>query len=141
MYQSITILGNLGGTPEMKYLGDGTAVTNFSMATTESWGSGNDRKTETTWWRVAVFGRQAESVNQYLYKGSKVLVTGRMSIDKETGGPRIWSRTDGTPGANFELRANSVKFLNSKAEGEALAAADTSGGGGNSRVEEDDIPF
>ena len=140
MHQSITLVGNLGGAPEMKYLGDGTAVTNFSMATAESWGSGNDRKTETTWWRVAVFGKQAESVNQYLYKGSKVLVTGRMLIDKDTGGPRIWSRSDGTPAANFELRANSVRFLNSKAEGEALAAADTSGGE-NSPVEEDDIPF
>ncbi len=61
---------------------------------------------ETIWFRVSVWGKQAESSNQYLKKGSKVLVEGRLTPDPATGGPRIWTRQDGTPAASFEVTAS-----------------------------------
>ena len=78
MYQKIIVVGNLGGDPEMRYMPDGTAVTNFSLATNRRWTDGRSGETrdETTWIRVSVWRKQAESVNQYLSKGSKVLVEG-----------------------------------------------------------------
>ena len=91
MYQKIIIIGNLGRDPEMRYMPDGTAVTSFSVATSRRW---TDRQSgqpvdETTWFRVTVWGRQGETANQYLSKGSKVLVEGRIKPDTNTGSPRL----------------------------------------------------
>ena len=82
MYQKIIVVGNLGGDPEMRYMPDGTAVTNFSLATNRKWtdGQGNPQE-EVTWFRVSTWGRIAENCNQYLAKGSKVLVEGRIKPD------------------------------------------------------------
>ncbi len=142
MYQQVIVVGNLGGDPEMRYLPDGTAVTNFSVATNRRW---NDRNTgqpvdETTWFRVSVFGRQAESANQYLSKGRRVLVEGRLTPDPQTGGPRTFSRQDGTVGASYELRANTVQFLGGRDEASSAGGGDSFGGGAPAQ-EEDDIPF
>ena len=148
MYQKITIVGNLGRDPEMRYMGDGTAVTNFNVATSRRWSNqAGEPVSETTWFRVSVWGRQAETTNQYLSKGSKVLVEGRIQPDPETGGPRLYSRQDGTMGASFEIRATEVRFLSTRAEDAANAAggfAAPAGGnpnGGAAAEEEDDIPF
>ena len=145
MYQKIIVVGNLGRDPEMRYMGDGTAVTNFSVATSRRWTDRNGQQVdETTWFRVSVWGRQAETTNQYLAKGSKVLVEGRLQPDPATGGPRIWTRQDGGAGASFEIRADAVRFLSSRDEMEAIRASggmddDPFDGGG--AQEEDDIPF
>jgi single-strand DNA-binding protein len=80
----------------------------------------------------------AEVCNQYLKKGSKVLVEGRLVPDQATGGPRIWTRQDGTPGASFEVSANTVRFLSSRGEAEGETSL---GEGGGSAGEEDNIPF
>ncbi len=142
MYQKVIVVGNLGGDPEMRYMPDGTAVTNFSVATNRRW---TDRQTgqpvdETTWFRVSVWGRQAETANQYLSKGRRVLVEGRLTPDPQTGGPRTFTRQDGTVGASYDLRAFSVQFIGGRDE-----VADVSGGdsfdGGAPAQEEDDIPF
>jgi single-strand DNA-binding protein len=112
MYQQITLVGNLGGDPEMRYLPNGTAVTNFSLATNRKWkGSDGQMQEETVWWRISVFGSQAEACNQYLSKGRQVLVEGRMRPDPNTGGPRVWQRNDGGYGASYELSAQTVRFL------------------------------
>jgi single-strand DNA-binding protein len=113
MYQKLIITGNLGNEPELRYLNDGQAVCNFSMACNRRW---NDRATgeqqeEVTWFRVSVWGRQAEAANQYLSKGRQVLVEGRLRPDPTTGGPRLWTRQDGTVGASFEVAADRVQFL------------------------------
>ncbi len=89
MYQKITIVGNVGREPEMRFLPNGTAVTNLSVATNRKW---TDKATgqlqeEVTWFRVSVFGKQAETVNQYVTKGRQVLVEGRLNPDAATGGP------------------------------------------------------
>lgn len=149
MYQKIIIIGNLGRDPEMRYMPDGTAVTNLSVATNRRWNNRNTGESvnETTWFRVSVWRRQAEIANQYLSKGSKVLVEGRLTVDSETGGPRVYTRQDGSVGASFEITADNIQFLSSRAEDEAAAAGGGSfssapnGGGGGSVQEEDDIPF
>lgn len=140
MYQKITIIGNLGRDPEMRYLPSGQAVTNISVAVNHTYTDSNGQKVkETTWFRVSVWGAQAESVNQYLQQGSRVLVEGRIRPDPETGNPRIWTRNDGTPGANFEITAQRVVFLSSREEDQALQSSEP--GGMIESVDEDDIPF
>lgn len=142
MYHKLILIGNLGRDPEMRYTPSGQAVTNFSMATTEKWtGQDGQLQERTLWWRVSVFGKMAETCNTYLKKGSKVYVEGRMNGDAKTGGPRVFTRQDGTTGASFELTANTVKFLSSRGE----AGAAPSGGVGEHEPapheESDEIPF
>lgn len=147
MYQKITIVGNLGGDPEMRYMPDGTAVTSFSVATSTGW---TDKATgqpvkETTWFRVSVWGRQGETANQYLSRGKKVLVEGRIKPDPNTGGPRIWTRQDGTVGSSYEITASTVRFLSGRNEDaggyEGGGEYDGGGNAGGGAQEEDEIPF
>jgi single-strand DNA-binding protein len=112
MYQKLVIVGNLGGDPEMRYTPDGTPVTNFSVATNRKWNNPDGSQgEETVWFRVTVWRKQAETANQYLSKGRQVLVEGRLTPDKTTGGPRIWTGNDGKPRASFEVTADTVRFL------------------------------
>lgn len=144
MYQKLIIVGNLGRDPEMRYLPDGTAVTNFSVACGESYTNAQGEKVDkTTWIRVAVWRKQAETVNQYLSKGSKVLCEGTLTPDKETGSPRVFTRQDGTAGASYEMNAQVVRFLSSRGEDTRSAAyADDDGPpSGLGDTVEDDIPF
>lgn len=114
MYHKLIIVGNLGRDPEMRYTPDGQPVTSFSVATNRRWTDAQgQQQEETTWFRISVFGRQAEACAQYLTKGRQVLVEGRLRPDPQTGGPRIWTRNDGTAGASYEVIARHVKFLGS----------------------------
>ena len=108
MYHKLTIVGNLGNEPTMKYTTDGKAVTTFSVAA-------SNRKDETTWFLVTTWDKQAETCNQYLHKGSKVLVEGALKADAQ-GNPRTYERKDGTWAASFELTAETVRFLTPKGE-------------------------
>lgn len=140
MYQKITIAGNLGRDPEMRYLPSGQAVTDLSVATNRTFTDSNGQKvTETTWFRVSVWGARAETVNQYLKKGSKVLIDGYLRPDPESGGPRVWTRNDGTPAASFEMTAQNVTFLSSRSEDQAVQSQSPESSTGI--VDEDDIPF
>ena len=144
MYQKIVIVGNLGGDPEMRYMPDGTAVTNFSVATSRRWtdGASGQPRDETTWFRVSVWRKQAETANQYLSRGSKVLVEGRIKPDPATGGPRTFTRQDGTVGASFEITADVVRFLSGRDEaGYAPEGGDAGYAAAAPAQEEDDIPF
>lgn len=135
-YQSITIVGRLGRDPEMKFLGNGTPVTAFSVATDYRYTSNGETVKETTWFRVSVFGKAAEACNKYLAKGSAVLVEGRLTPDKETGSPRIWQDKDGNSKTSFEIRANEVKFLDGNKGEKPEQASNTS-----EFVSDDDLPF
>ena len=118
MYHKIIVVGYLGRDPEMRYTQDGTPVTNFSVATSRKWSRQDGTKVdETTWFRVTAWRRQAEICNEYLQKGSPVLVEGRLQPD-ENGNPRIWTGNDGVARASFEMTAQTVKFLPSR-RGEA----------------------
>ncbi|MFZ3079697.1 MAG: single-stranded DNA-binding protein [Bellilinea sp.] len=139
MYHTIIIVGNLGKDPEMRYTPSGQAVTSFSVATSRQYtGQTGQKVKETIWFRVSAWGKQAETCNQYLRKGSKVLVEGRLTPDPSTGGPRVFTRQDGTTGASFEINASNVRFMSTRAEGEG------EGGGGGEFPEGDagdEIPF
>jgi single-strand DNA-binding protein len=140
MYHTIIIVGNLGRDPEMRYTPSGQAVTNFNVATNRQYTDSNGQQVkETIWFRVSTWGKQAETCNQYLKKGNKVLVEGRLVPDQATGGPRVWTRQDGTATASFEVSANTVRFLTSRGEAEAGNQAP----GETSQVAEadNDIPF
>jgi single-strand DNA-binding protein len=138
MHHSILIVGNLGRDPEMRYTPSGQGVTNFSVATNRQYTAQDGQKVkETIWFRVSVWGRMAEPCNQYLRQGSKVLIEGRLNPDPATGGPRIWTRQDGTAGSSYEVTAQTVRFLSSRQEDEAFQ----SGMPMEQQQEEDDIPF
>ena len=137
MYHTIIVVGNLGNDPEMRYTQGVQAVTNLSVATNRQYttSDGNQVK-ETIWFRVSAWGRTAETCNQYLQRGSKVLVEGRLNADQATGGPRIWNRQDGTPAASYEITAGTVRFLSTRGEAEADMPYD-----GGQAAADDDIPF
>ncbi len=145
MYQNIIIVGNLGKDPEMRYTPSGQPVTSFSVATSRQYTGNNGQVVkETTWFRVTAWGKQAEVCNQYLKKGSKVLVEGRLTPDPNTGGPRVWTKQDGTPGASFEITASTVRFLSSRDEGGGGGGGGYSGadmGGSFVSAPDEDIPF
>lgn len=143
MYQSITIVGNLGRDPEMRFTPSGTPVTSMNVATNRKYtGSDGALVKETTWFRVSVFGKQAEACATYLKKGSTVLVEGRLQCDLKTGGPKTFPRADGTTGAAFEIAADTVRFMSGRdgggsssegegPEGEADSEAPAASGDGN----------
>lgn len=131
MFQKITIIGNLGKDPEMRYTPSGTAVTNFSVATTtkvskaddrpcpEGWKESYNKKAWelTTWWRVTCWRKMGEACNEYLRKGSQVYVEGEINGQAVDGTqyPRIWTGNDGVPKASFEITARLVKFIGRRA--------------------------
>ena len=117
MFHTIIIVGNLGRDPEMRYTPSGQAVTSFSVASNRQY-SNNEGQTikETIWFRISAWGKLAETCNNYLQKGSRVLIEGRLVPDQGSGGPRIWNRQDGTPAASYEVSASTVRFLTPKGE-------------------------
>ena len=138
MYNRVTLVGNLGRDPELRYTANGSAVCNLSVATNEKWkdSSGELRK-RTTWWRVSVWGKQAENCSEYLSKGRPVLVDGQIRGD-ENGNPRVFERQDGTWGASFDVNAQTVQFLGRGDGGPGSEGADEFDAPPPS---EDEIPF
>jgi single-strand DNA-binding protein len=133
MYQKVIIIGRLGQDPEMRYTPSGQPVTTFGVATDRRWtNQEGQQQDETTWFRVSVWGKQAETCNQYLVKGQQVLVEGRLRPDPATGGPRVWTGNDGVTRASYELTAGVVRFL-AKPRGAPLEE--------EAPVMEEEIPF
>ncbi|PKO04004.1 MAG: single-stranded DNA-binding protein [Chloroflexi bacterium HGW-Chloroflexi-3] len=118
MYQTIILIGNLGKDPEMRFTPGGQPVTTLSVATNRRYNGQNGQPVkETTWFRITVWGKQAVSCNEFLHKGSKVLVEGRLNPDPETGGPHVWEN-NGKVGASFEVTASTVRFLSGREDQE-----------------------
>jgi len=151
----VIIVGNLGRDPETRYMPDGGAITNISVATTDKWKDKNGEMQEKTeWHRVAFFGKLAEIAGEYLKKGSQVYVEGRLQTRK-------WQDKDGADKYTTEIVANQMQMLGSRQGmgggrgAEGPEAAEGGGGGGASRPAskpaaksggkfddfEDDIPF
>ena len=146
MYQTIIIAGNVGRDPEMRYTPSGQAVTSFSVATNRQYTNNNGETVkETIWFRISAWGKTGEVCNQYLKKGSKVLVEGRLTADPATGGPRVWTAQDGSTRASFEVYAQTVRFLSSRSEaaepGTGGVAAPAAEEGIPPAGDEGDIPF
>ena len=121
------IVGNLGGDPELRYLQSGRAVCNLSVAVSERWRdreSGEQRE-KTTWYRVAVWGAQAEPCNTYLSKGSQVMVIGNVSA-------RGYLNNNGEAAASLDLTARDVRFLGNRGDqgGDYGGGQQQRGGGG-----------
>ena len=139
MYHKVILVGNLGRDPEMRYTPSGQAVCNMSVATNRTYNdnTGNQVK-QTVWFRVSVWGKQAESCHQYLKKGRSVLVEGRLNAD-ENGNPRMWTGQDGNSRASYELTAETVRFIGGREESGAMASEEGAAVGGPASEEE--IPF
>ena len=102
---NVQIIGNLGQDPELRKTGDGTSVTNLSVATNEVFADKNgERQQRTEWHRIVVFGRQAESCAEYLSKGRSVHVEGSLRT-------RRWKDKEGIERDTTEIVARSIKFL------------------------------
>ncbi|MEA3327294.1 MAG: single-stranded DNA-binding protein [Chloroflexota bacterium] len=139
MYQQLTIVGYLGNDPVMRFTPSGKAVTSFSVASSRSYTNNAGQKVdETTWFRISVWGAQAESCNQYLSKGRPVLVVGRLRPDPQSGGPRVFTRKDGSMGSSYEVTAMNVRFLPGGGEG---GGSTQNTGDEQGDVEDDEIPF
>lgn len=141
MYHTIIVVGNLGRDPEMRYTPSGQAVTSFSIASNRQYTNNNGQNVkETIWFRINVWGKQAETCNQYLKKGSKVLVEGRLQPDPNTGNPRTYTRQDGTTASNYEIVANTIRFLTPRSDEESGGYGVSLDDGGAPAGDEE-IPF
>ena len=106
------IIGNLGRDPEMRYTPNGQAVTNFSVATNRRYTTADgESREETEWFRISVWGRQAETCNQYLSKGQKVYIEGRLRS-------RTYETRDVQTRFENEIFATDVRFLDRAASRE-----------------------
>lgn len=141
----VILIGNLGNEPEVKYLPSGDAVANISLATSESWKDKQGQAQERTeWHRVVFFGKLAEIVKQYLHKGSKVYVEGKLRTRK-------WQAQDGSDRYSTEIVVDiggTMQMLDGKPAGDSAPAGDQRGGGSKPAPSapsehpfDDDIPF
>jgi len=138
----VIVVGNLGADPDTKYMPSGSAVTNLSVATNESWKDKQtgEQKERTEWHRVAMFGRLAEIAAEYLRKGSQVFVEGRIRTRK-------WQDQQGGDRYTTEIIANEMQMLGGRGAGVASAAPSRQARpsdvepGGASEDFDDDIPF
>lgn len=104
------LIGNVGADPELRYTAGGTAVSNFNIATNESWtDNSGERQERTEWHRIVVWGKLAEICNQYLRKGSKVYVEGRLQT-------RSWETQDGQKRYTTEIVARDMHMLDSRGD-------------------------
>src|SRR5919205_2933328 len=109
-FNKITIVGNLGRDPELRYTPQGTAVCSFTMATNEKRKDKNGMQQDfTTWFRVTIWGKQAETVSKYLSKGRSVYVEGRLHVEE-------WTDKEGKQRYTLEVNSTDVHFIDSGAE-------------------------
>ncbi len=148
-FNKIIIVGNLGRDPELRYTPQGNAVCNFSMATNEK---RRDKSGElqdiTTWFRITLWGRQAENASKYLQKGNAVYIEGRLKLDE-------WTDREGNTRQTLDVTATDMQFLGGGARAEEMSAAASGTGGGTNEFTssstetasddtdggDDDIPF
>ncbi len=128
------VIGNLGRDPEMRYTPNGQAVTNFTVATNYKYTTAEgESREETEWFRVSAWGRLAETCNQYLSRGRKVYVEGRLRS-------RTYETREGETRFVNEITANDVRFIDTAgAKGEEIPADMEQPGG--TELEANDLPF
>lgn len=129
----VLIIGNLGSDPEIKYTSSGSAVANLSIATSERWKDRNtgEQKEQVEWHRVVLFSRLAEIAEQYLKKGSKVFVEGKLQT-------RDWEDAEGKKRYTTEVIAREMTMLDSKSGSDNASQPQNSSPENNF---EEDIPF
>jgi single-strand DNA-binding protein len=143
-FNKCILVGNLGRDPELRYTPQGTPVCSFTIATNEK---RKDRAGEnqdvTTWFRVTLWGRQAETASQYLSKGRPVYIEGRLRVEE-------WTDKDGKQRYTLEVHATDMQFIGGRGDegggGQSSRSEAPSGGGrsepsGGEDIADDDIPF
>lgn len=148
-FNKITLVGNLGRDPELRYTPQGTPVCNFTMATNERRKDKNGEfQDQTTWFRVTLWGRQAETASQYLAKGRPVYIEGRLRIEE-------WNDRDGRQRYTLEVHATDMQFIGGRGDEQGQAPQRSGGGyergpsydrsapdeGGGPDISDEDIPF
>jgi len=131
----VILVGNLGNDPEVRYANNGAAIANLSIATSESWKDRNtgEQQEKTEWHRVVMFNRLGEIAGEYLRKGSKVYIEGKLQTRK-------WQDQSGQDRYTTEIVANEMQMLDSRGDNVSQ------GGGGYQAAPpandfDDDIPF
>ena len=116
----VILIGNLGSDPEVRYTPDGVPVANFSLATSESWNDRNtgERQERTEWHRLVLWSKLAEIAGQYLKKGAKIYVEGRLQT-------RSWDDQSGQKRYTTEIVVNDMQMLDSRGEGGGSGGRDT----------------
>jgi single-strand DNA-binding protein len=109
----VILIGNLGADPEVRYMPQGGAVANMTLATSESWTdkNTNEKKEQTEWHRVVIYQRLAEIAGEYLRKGSKVYIEGKLKTRK-------WTDKDGVERYTTEIVANELQMLDGRGKGQ-----------------------
>ena len=139
----VILVGNLGRDAELRYTPSGAAVAKFSLATTEVWNDkGGQRQERTEWHNIDLWGKQAESLQQYLVKGKQIYVEGRLQT-------RQWDDKDGNKRYTTEIRGDRIVLLGGMGGGArssnrgagAAPSEDPMGGEMGSELTDDDIPF
>src|SRR3989454_6734866 len=142
-FNKVILVGNLGRDPELRYTPQGTPVCSFSMATNERRkDKTGEMQDQTTWFRVTLWGRQAETASQYLTKGKSVYIEGRLRVEE-------WTDRDGKPRHTLEVNATDMQFIGGRGEDAgggapargAAAAAQGDSAPEPSDLSDDDIPF
>lgn len=140
----VMLIGRLGQDPEVKYTANGTAVCNFSLATSETYkDKSGERQDKTEWHKLVAFGRTAEICGEYLSKGKQIYIEGKIQT-------RNWEGSDGKKNYMTEVLVNQMQMLGSKGDSTGGGGGYSQGGGGQQEpptIEEppapdlDDIPF
>ena len=139
-FNKIILVGNLGRDPELRYTAQGTPVCSFSMATNERRKDRNgEMQDHTTWFRITLWNRLAETASQYLQKGKQVYIEGRLRVEE-------YVDRDGKPRHSLEVHATDMQFIGSRGDDmpvERAASAGASPGGPSDQADlsDDDIPF
>ena len=142
----VILVGNLGRDAELRYTPGGAAVATLNLATTEVWNDRNNQRQEKTeWHRVVLWGKQAESLQEYLTKGKQIYVEGRLQT-------RQWDDKDGNKRYTTEIKADRITLLGGGGAGRGGGAGIERGGGAHmggggmdeppmEPITDDDIPF
>lgn len=121
-FNKITVVGNLGRDPELRYTPQGNAVCNFSVATNEKRrDKSGEAQDVTTWFRITLWGKQAENASKYLTKGSPVYIEGRLRVEE-------WSDRDGKSRYTLDVQATDMQFIGGRSD--EMSAVSGGGGGG-----------
>lgn len=137
-FNKIILVGNLGRDPELRYTPQGTPVCSFTVATNEKRKDrAGETQDQTTWFRVTLWGRQAETASQYLTKGRPIYVEGRLRLEE-------WTDRDGKQRYTLEVHATDMQFIGGGRTDDSPATGgkqspDTSSP--DADLSDDDIPF
>lgn len=141
-FNKVIIVGNLGRDPELRYTAQGTPVCTFSVATNERRKDRNgEMQDHTTWFRVTLWNRQAETASQYLQKGRPIYIEGRLRVEE-------YVDRDGKPRHSLEVHATDMQFIGGRGGDDAPVERAASAGASHSGpaaseadLSDDDIPF